>query len=99
MRNRRLTSENMVQNYGAEYEYLLGFCTMKIGYARVSTDDQETHLQIDALGWNTGVPPRKANAYQSWRGSLYRSKRAEAVPDLPTRHRAGIDSRSSPCRA
>jgi DNA invertase Pin-like site-specific DNA recombinase len=22
---------------------------MKIGYARVSTDDQETHLQMDAL--------------------------------------------------
>ncbi len=22
---------------------------MKLGYARVSTDDQETHLQIDAL--------------------------------------------------
>lgn len=26
-----------------------GFCTMLLGYARVSTDDQETHLQIDAL--------------------------------------------------
>ena len=28
---------------------ILGFCTMLLGYARVSTDDQETHLQIDAL--------------------------------------------------
>lgn len=26
-----------------------GLCTMKLGYARVSTDTQETHLQMDAL--------------------------------------------------
>ena len=38
------TPQNMLQNYGAKIHAFFGFCTMKIGYARVSTDEQETHL-------------------------------------------------------
>src|SRR5262249_46696842 len=41
------------RRYGTEPPPLGGFCTMKsgykIGYVRVSTDAQETHLQLDAL--------------------------------------------------
>jgi hypothetical protein len=36
------------KEYGAPYSHL-GFCNMRIGYARVSTDAPETHLQMGAL--------------------------------------------------
>ena len=43
---------------------------MKIGYARVSTDDQETHLQIDAL-------------QQVKCGRIYQEKASGAKADHP----------------
>src|ERR1700680_3981082 len=43
---------------------------MKIGYARVSTDDQETHLQIDALK-------------QAKCGRVYQEKASGAKADRP----------------
>jgi DNA invertase Pin-like site-specific DNA recombinase len=60
----------VLQNYAAEYDGLFGFCTMKIGYARVSTDDQETHLQIDSLN--------KAKC-----GRIYQEKASGAKADRP----------------
>jgi hypothetical protein len=46
----RLVIKLWCKSYVAEYSSIFGFCTMKkIGYARVSTDAQETRLQMDAL--------------------------------------------------
>jgi DNA invertase Pin-like site-specific DNA recombinase len=56
--------------YGAETYNVSGLCTMKIGYARVSTDDQETHLQIDALK-------------QVKCGRIYQEKASRAKADRP----------------
>jgi predicted site-specific integrase-resolvase len=43
--------QNQLHNYGAKVKVQNKrlFLAMKIGYARVSTDAQETHLQMDAL--------------------------------------------------
>jgi DNA invertase Pin-like site-specific DNA recombinase len=53
-----------------KYTPFFGFCTMKIGYARVSTDEQETHLQIDAL--------KKLKC-----GRIYQEKVSSAKADRP----------------
>src|ERR1700730_5471910 len=58
------------KRHGAKIHAFFGFCTMKIGYARVSTDEQETHLQIDAL--------KKLKC-----GRIYQEKVSSAKADRP----------------
>jgi hypothetical protein len=60
------------KRHGALEAPLIGFCNMKIGYARVSTDAQETHLQMDAL--------KRAKC-----GRVYEEKASGAKADRPER--------------